>query len=127
MISTKIFLSAFDDKRYLSDDGQQILSYGHKSILGLTAIGIDDSDDNTAAANSDPTDDDNLEKWKPFFEDGQQPVSWDFDNFLEWVSEEFANTHNVDWDHPKIDDDYSEDSFGVENIQPHRSFRQLMD
>ena len=75
MISTKIFLSAFEDKRYLFDDGQQILSYGHKLILGLTAIGIDDSDDNAATASSDPTDDDDLEKCMPFFEDGQQPVS----------------------------------------------------
>ena len=90
-------------------------------------IGIDDSDDNTAAVNSDPTDNDDLEKWMPFFEDRQQPVSWDCDDFLDGVSEEFANTQNVDWDHPEIDDEYSEDSFAVENTQPHRSLRQLMD
>ena len=74
--STKTSLSAFDDKRYIIDDGQQNLPYGHKIIVGQTAIGIDDIDDNAAAANLDPTDDDNLEKWMPFFEDGQQPVSW---------------------------------------------------
>ena len=48
-------------------------------------------------------------------------------DLLDGVSEEFASTHYVDWDHPEIDDDYSEDSFVVENKQPHRSFRQLMD
>ena len=95
--------------------------------MGQTVIGIDDSDDNTAAVNSDPTDNDDLEKWMPFFEDRQQPVSWDCDDFLDGVSEEFANTQNVDWDHPEIDDEYSEDSFAVENTQPHRSLRQLMD
>ena len=122
--STKTSLSAFDDKRYILDDGQQTLPYGHKNIVGQTVIGIDDSDDNTTAVNSDPTDDDDLEKWMPFFEDRQQPVSWDCDDFLDGVSEEFANTQNVDWDHPEIDDEYSEDSFAVENTQPHR---QLMD
>ena len=127
MISTKILLSAFDDKRYLFDDGHQILSRGHKIILGLTAIGIDDSDDNAAAVISDLTDDDGLENWMPFFEDDQQPVSWDFDNFLDGVSEEFANTLNVVSDHPDNDDGYSEDCFGVENKQQHHSFRQLMD
>ena len=125
--STKTSLSAFDDKRYILDDGQQTLLYGYKIIVGQTAIGIDDSDDNAAAANSDPTDDDDLEKCMPIFEDGQQPVSWVFDVFLYGVSEEFANTQNVDWDHPENDDDYSEDSFAVESIQPHRSLRQLMD
>ena len=125
--STKTSLSAFDDKRYILDDGQQTLPYGHKNIVGQTVIGIDDSDDNTAAVNSDPTDDDDLEKWMPFFEDRQQPVSWDCDDFLDGVSEEFANTQNVDWDHPEIDDEYFEDSFAVENTQPHRSLRQLMD
>ena len=61
--------------------------------------------------------------WKldAFFENRQQPVSWDCDDFLDGVSEEFANTQNVDWDHPEIDDEYSEDSFAVENTQPHRS------
>ena len=88
--------------------------------MDQTAIGIDDSDDNAAAANSGPTDDDDLEKWMAFFEDGQQPVSWDCDDFLDGMSEEFANTENVNWDHPEIDDDYSEDSFAVENIQSHR-------
>ena len=88
--------------------------------MGQTAIGIDDSDDNAAAANSGPTDDDDLENWIPFFEDGQQPVSWDCDDFLDGVSEEFANTQNVDWDHPEIDDDYSEDNFVVEKTQSHR-------
>ncbi|XP_063717764.1 alanine--glyoxylate aminotransferase 2, mitochondrial-like [Symsagittifera roscoffensis] len=75
--STKTSLSAFDDKRYILDDGQQTLPYGHKNIVGQTVIGIDDSDDNTAAVNSDPTDNDDLENWMPFFEDRQQPVSWD--------------------------------------------------
>ena len=125
--STKTSLSAFDDKRYILDDGQRTLPYGHKIIVGQTAIGIDDSDDNAAAANSDPTDDDDSENWIPFFEDGQQPVSWDCDDFLDGLSEEFANTQNVDWDHPETDDVYSEDSFAVENTQPHRSLRQLMD
>ena len=125
--STKTSLSAFDDKRYILDDGQRTLPYGHKNIVGQTVIGIDDSDDNTAAVNSDPTDDDDLEKWMPFFEDRQQPVSWDCDDFLDGVSEEFPNTQNVDWDHPEIDDEYFEDSFAVENTQPHRSLRQLMD
>ena len=127
VISTKTSLSAFDEKRYILDDGQQTLPYGHKIIVGQTAIGIDDSNDNAAAANSDPTDHVDLEKWMPFFEDGQQPVSWDCDDFLDGVSEEFANTQNVDWDHPENDDDYSEDGFAVENTQPHRSLRQLMD
>ena len=90
--STKRLLSAFDDKRYVFDDGQQTLPYGHKIIVGQTAIDIDDSDDNAAAANSDPTDDDDLEKWMPFFADGQQPVSWDCGDFLDGVSEEFGNT-----------------------------------
>ena len=80
--STKTSLSAFDDKRYILDDGQQTLPYGHKNIVGQTVIGIDDSDDNTAAVNSDPTDNDDLQKWMPFFEDRQQPVSWDCDDFL---------------------------------------------
>ena len=56
--------------------------------------------------------------WKkriPFFEDRQRPVSWDCDDFLDWVSDEFANLQNVGWYHPEIDDDYSEDSFAVEN------------
>ena len=39
----------------------------------------------------------------------------------------FANTQNVDWGHPEIDDDYFEDSSAVENAQIHRSLRQLMD
>ena len=69
----KTSLSAFDDKRYILDNGHQNLPYGHKIIVGQTATGIDDSDDNTAAANSDPTDDDDLEKWMPFFEDSQLP------------------------------------------------------
>ena len=73
--STKTSLSAFDDEHNILDDGQQTLRYGHKNIVGQTVIGIDDSDDNTAAVNSDPTDNDNLEKWMPFFEDRQQPVS----------------------------------------------------
>ena len=51
----------------------------------------------------------------PFFEDRQQPVSWDCDDFLNGVSEELANTQNVDCDHPEIVDEYSEDSFAVEN------------
>ena len=127
MTSTKTSLSAFDGKRYIIDDGQHTLPYGKKNIVGQTAIGIDDSDDNTAAANSDPTDDDDLEKWTPFFEGGQQPVSWDCEDFLDGVSEEFAKNQNVDWSHPDIDDDYSEDSFAVENTQSHRSLRQLMD
>ena len=93
--STKTSLSAFDDKRYILDDGQQTLPYGHKNIEGQTVIGIDDSDDNTAAVNSDPTDNDDLEKWMPFFEDRQQPVSWDCDDFLDGVSEEFANTQTL--------------------------------
>ena len=59
----------------------------------------------------------------PFFEDRQQPVSWDCDDFLDGVSEEIANTQNVDWDHPQIDDEYSEVSFA----RTHRSLRQLMD
>ena len=120
-LQTVTSLSAFDEKRYILDDGQQTLPYSHKIIVGQTAIGIDDSDDNAAAANSDPTDDDDLEKWMPFFEDGQQPVSWDCDDFLDGVSEEFANTQNVDWDHPENDDDCSKDSFAVEKTQPHRS------
>ena len=78
-------------------------------------ICIDDSYDNAAAVNSDPTDDDDSEKWKPFFEDDQQPVSWDFDDFLDGVSEEFAKNHNVDFEHTEIDADYSKDSFDVEN------------
>ena len=77
--STKTSLSAFDDKRYILDDGQQTLPSGHKNIVGQTVIGIDDSDDNTAAVNSDPTDNDDLEKWMPFFEDRQRPVSWHCD------------------------------------------------
>ena len=127
MTSTKTSLSAFDDIRYILDDGQQILPYGHKMIVGQTAIGNDDSNDNAAAANSDPTDDDDLEKWMPFFEDGQQPVSWDCDDFLDGVSEEFANSQNVDWDHPENDDDYSDDIFAVESTQPHRLLRHLID
>ena len=93
--STKTSFSAFDDKRYILEDGQQNLPYGHKNIVGQTVIGIDDSDDNTTAVNSDPTDDDDFEKWMPFFEDRQQPVSWDCDDFLDGVSEEIANTQNV--------------------------------
>ena len=116
--STKISLSAFDDKRYILDDGQQALPYGHKIIVGQTAI--DHSDDNAAAANSDPYDDDGLEKWMPFFGDDQQPVSWDCDNFLDGVSEDFTNSQNVECDYPETGDDYSEDSFAVENTQPHR-------
>ena len=119
--STKTLLSAFDDKRYILDDGQRALPNGHKITLGQTAIGIADSDDNAVAANSDLKDDDELEKWTPFFEDGQQPVWWDCNDFLDGVSEEFANTQNVDWDHPEIDDDYSKVSFAVEKTQPHRS------
>ena len=30
--SNKIFLSAFDDKRYILDDGINTLAYGHKDI-----------------------------------------------------------------------------------------------
>ena len=127
LTSTKTSLSSFDDKHNILDDGQQILPYGHKIIVGQTAIGSDDSNDNDAAAHSDPTDDDHLEKWMPFFEDGQQPVLWDCVDFLDGVSEEFTNIQNADWDHPENDDDYSEDSFAVENTQPHRSLRQLMD
>ena len=67
--------------------------------MGQTAIGIDDSKDNAADANSDPTDDDDLENWMPIFEDGQQPVSWDCEDFLDEVSEEFAKTQNVYWYH----------------------------
>ena len=62
----------------------------------------------------------------PIFEDGQQPVSCGCEDFLDEVSEKVANTQNVYWDHPQIDD-YSGDSFAVENTQPHRSLRQLMD
>ena len=127
MTSTKTSLSAFDDKRHILDDGQQTLPYSHKFIVGQTAIGIDYSDDNAAAANSDPTEDDNLEKWMPFFEGDQQPVSGDCDYFLDGVSDEIANVQNVGWENPKVDDDYSEDSFAVENTQPHHSVRQLMD
>ena len=111
----------------LCQSGQQTLPYGHKNIVGQTVIGIDDSDDNTAPVDSEPTDNDDLEKWMPFFEDRQQPVSWDCDDFLNGVSEEFANTQNVNWDHPENDDEDSEDSFAVENTQPQRSLRQLMD
>ena len=125
--SMKTLLSAFDDKNNIFNAGQQTLPYGHKINVGQTAIGIDDSDDNAAAANLDPTDDDDLEKLIPLFGDGRQPVSWDGNDFLDGVSEKFANTQNVDWDHLEIDDDYSEDSFGVENTQSHRSLRQLMD
>ena len=64
-------LSAFDDRWYILDDGQQTLPYGHKIIVGETAIGLDDSDENAAVANSGPNDDDDLEKRMPFFEDGQ--------------------------------------------------------
>ena len=53
MISLKTSLSGFDDKRLTLNDGQQTLPYGHKNIVGRTAIVIDGSDDNTAAANSD--------------------------------------------------------------------------
>ena len=125
--STKTSLSALDDKRYILDDGQQTLPYGHKNIVGQTVSGIEDSDDNAAAVNFDPTDNDDLEKWMPSFEYRQRPVSWDCDGFLDGVSDEFANTQNVDWDHPEIDDEYSEDSFALENTQSHRSLRQLMD
>ena len=59
--SKKTSLSSFDDKRYTLDDDQQTLPYGHKNIVGQTVIGIDDSDDNTAAVNSDPADNDDLE------------------------------------------------------------------
>ena len=68
MISLKTSLSGFDDKRLILNDGQHTLPYGHKNILGQTAIVTDGSDDNTAAANSD----------------------------LDGVSEKFANTQNVD-------------------------------
>ena len=63
----------------------------------------------------------------PLFEDLQQPVSWDSDNFLGAVSEEIASLQNIDRDHPKTDDDFSEDSFAVENAQLYRSLRQLLD
>ena len=127
MTSTKTSLSAFDDKRYILDDGQQTLPYSRKNIVDQTAIGIDDSDDKVAAANSDTTDDEDLEKWMSFFEDGQHPVSWDCDVFLDGVSEDFANTQNIDCDHAEIYDDYSQDRFDNETTQPHGSLRQLMD
>ena len=62
----KTSLSAFDDKRYILGDGLQTLPYNHKNIVGQNAIVIDDSDDNVASANSDPTHDDALENWMPF-------------------------------------------------------------
>ena len=77
----KTSLSAFDDKRYILGDGLQTLPYNHKNIVGQNAIVIDDSDDNVASANSDPTHDDALENWMPFFE-CWQPVSRDCDDFL---------------------------------------------
>ena len=40
--------------------------------MGQKVIGLDDSNDNLAAVNSDPTDDDNLEKWMPFFENRRE-------------------------------------------------------
>ena len=43
------------------------------------------------------------------------------------MSEELANTQNVDCDHPENDADYSEDSFAAETTQSHRSLRQLME
>ena len=67
--------------------------------MGQTAIGIDDSDDNNAAAESDLTDDDDLKKWNSFSEDGQHTVSCDCEDFSEGVSEEFAKNQNVDWYH----------------------------
>ena len=69
MISLKTSLLGFDDKRLILNDCQQTLPYSHKNIVGQTAIVIDGSDDNTAAANSD----------------------------LDGVSEKFASTQNVDW------------------------------
>ena len=51
---------------YDDDDGQQTLPYGHKNIVAQTAVSIADSSDNAAAVKTDPTDDDNLEKWMPF-------------------------------------------------------------
>ena len=53
-----------------------------------TAIGIDDSDDNAAPANSGSNDCDDLGKWRPFFKHDQQPMTWDCDDFLDVVSEE---------------------------------------
>ena len=70
--------------------------------MAQTAIGIDDSDGNNAAAESDPTYDDDLKKWIPFSEDGQHPVSCDCEDFSEGVSEEFAKNQNVDWYHPDM-------------------------
>ena len=70
--------------------------------MGPTATGIDDSDDNNAAAESDPIDDDDLEKWIPFSEDGQHPVSCDCEDLPEGVSEEFTKNQNVDWYHPDM-------------------------
>ena len=51
----------------------------------------------------------------------------DCDDVLDVVSEEFAKTQNFYWDHPEFDDNYSKDSFAVENTQPYRSLQQLMD
>ena len=51
-------------------------------------------------------------------------MSWDF---LDRVSQNLAKTQNGDWDHQKIDDDYSLDSVAFEITQPHPSLRQLMD
>ena len=115
MTPTKILLSAFDDKQYILSDGQQTLPYGNKNSVGQTPIGIDDSDDNAATVNPGPTDDDGLENWMPFFEDQQQLVLWDSVDFLDGVSEEFANPQNIDWDHPEYDDENSEDNFAVAN------------
>ena len=64
---TKSLLSAFDDKRNILDDGQQALLYGHKNNVGQIVISIDCSNDSAAASNSGPIDDDDLEKWMPFF------------------------------------------------------------
>ena len=124
--STKTSLSAFDDKRYTLDDGQQTLLYGNKNILGQTAIGIDDGDDNAVAEISNRTDDDDLEKECHFLKMVNSQCL-ECEDFLDGVSEEFPNTQNIDWDDPENDDDYSEDSFADENTQPHRSLRQLMD
>ena len=65
--STKSLLSAFDDKRYIVDDGQHTFLYGHKNIVDQTAISTDDSNDNAGAARSGPTDDDDLKNWMPTF------------------------------------------------------------
>ena len=85
---TKTSLSAFDDKRFILDYGKETLRYSRINFVHQTAIGIDDSDDNAAPANSGSNDSDDLEKRMPFFKDDQQPVTWVCDDFLDVVSEE---------------------------------------